>query len=199
MVEQAKLLLTLDQEERVAAVGATTRTSEVEVLQKQLTALTEQVGALGSGTAAMRTAASRICYHCHQPGHIQRTSPAAGMCFICRRTVKDAYPLPRPDEVQDQLVRSTVFSTLGLQNGYWQLPVSPADQAKTAFSLGPGMGLFQFRHMPFGLAGAPSSFQRLLDKVCRGYPLSLSTLMMVSSIPPLPNSMKNTYIWCFRG
>ena len=87
-----------------------------------------------------------------------------------KRTAKDAYPLPRPDDVQDQLTGSTVFSALDLQNGYWQLPVSPADQPKTAFSPGPGLGLFQFRRMPFGLAGAPASFQRLMDKVCRGLP-----------------------------
>ena len=61
-----------------------------------------------------------------------------------------------------------MFSTLDLQSGYWQLPVNPNDQPKTAFSPGPGMGLFQFCQMPFGLSGAPASFQRLMDKVCRG-------------------------------
>ena len=90
-----------------------------------------------------------------------------------KRTTKDAYPLPRPDEVQDQLAGSQVFSTLDLQCGYWQLPVHTADRDKTAFSPGPGMGLFQFRRMPFGLSGAPASFQRLMDKVCRG--LSFTT------------------------
>ena len=87
-----------------------------------------------------------------------------------KKTAKDAYPLPRPDEVQDRLAGSTVFSTLDLQSGYWQLPVHPNDRPKTAFSPGPGMGLFQFCRMPFGLLGAPASFQRLMDKVCRGLP-----------------------------
>ena len=41
-----------------------------------------------------------------------------------KRTVKDSYPLPLLDEVQDRLHGATVFSTLDLQNGYWQLPVS---------------------------------------------------------------------------
>ena len=85
-----------------------------------------------------------------------------------KRTVKDAYPLPLPDEVQDRLSGSTVFSTLDLQSGYWQLPVSPTDQPKTAFCPGPGFGLYEFKRMPFGLSGAPSSFQRLMDKVLRG-------------------------------
>ena len=87
-----------------------------------------------------------------------------------KRTVKDAYPLPRPDEAQDRLAGSAVFSTLDLQNGYWQVPISEEDRPKTAFCPGPGLGLFQFCRMPFGLSGAPSSFQRLMDKVCRGLP-----------------------------
>ena len=61
-----------------------------------------------------------------------------------KKTTKDAYPLPLPDEAQDQLSGSTVFSTLDLHGGYWQLPVNPSDQTKTAFFLGQGMGLFQF-------------------------------------------------------
>ena len=69
-----------------------------------------------------------------------------------------------------------MFSTLDLQSGYWQLPVHPEDQPKTAFSPGPGMGLFQFRWMPFGLTGAPASFQSLMDKVCRGLPFTTTYL-----------------------
>jgi hypothetical protein len=87
--------------------------------------------------------------------------------------VKDAYPLPLPDEVQDRLAGSTIFSTLDLQSGYWQLPVNKSDQEKTAFCPGPGIGLYQFCRMPFGLTGAPSSFQRLMDTVLRGLPFIL--------------------------
>ena len=83
-----------------------------------------------------------------------------------KRTVKDANPLPRPDEVQDRLMGSTVFSTLDIRSGYWQLPVHVDDQPKTAFCPGPGFGLFQFRRMPFRLSGAPSSFQRLMNTIC---------------------------------
>lgn len=86
------------------------------------------------------------------------------------KTVKDAYPLPLADEVQDRLSKSTMFSTLDLHSGYWQMPVNPADCEKTAFCPGPGIGLFQFRRMPFGLSGAPSSFQRLMDKILRNLP-----------------------------
>ena len=85
-----------------------------------------------------------------------------------KKTTRDAYPLPLPDEVQDWLAGSSIFSTLDLQSGYWQLPVNPADKEKTAFCPGPGMGLFQFCRMPFGLSGAPSSFQRFMDTILRG-------------------------------
>ena len=87
-----------------------------------------------------------------------------------KKTSKDAYPLPLPDEVQDRLAGSTIFTKLDLHSGYWQLPVNPEDCKKTAFCPGPGMGLFQFLRMPFGLTGAPSSFQRLMDQVLRGLP-----------------------------
>ncbi|KAL5506281.1 hypothetical protein EMCRGX_G007894 [Ephydatia muelleri] len=89
---------------------------------------------------------------------------------VNKRTKKDAYPLPLINEVQDRLAGATIFSKLDLQCGYWQIPVDPKDQEKTAFSPGPGMGLFQFTRMPFGLCGAPSTFQRLMDLVMRGLP-----------------------------
>ena len=101
----------------------------------------------------------------------------SGQLWICidyrelnKRTTKDSYPLPLPDEVQDRLAGSTVFSTLDLHSGYWQLPVNPGDREKTAFCPGPGMGLYEFCRMPFGLSGAPSSFQRLMDKTLQGLP-----------------------------
>jgi len=87
-----------------------------------------------------------------------------------KKTVKDAYPLPRKDEVQDKLAGSTVFSTLDLRIGYWQLPVYKEDQVKTAFCPGPGLGLFQFCRMPFRLSGTPASFQHLMDKICHELP-----------------------------
>ena len=85
-------------------------------------------------------------------------------------TVKDAYPLPLVDEVQDRLSGCTIFSTLDLQSGYWQLPVHTADIQKTVFCPSPSLGLYQFKRMPFGLMGAPRSFQRLMDKIMCGLP-----------------------------
>ena len=77
-----------------------------------------------------------------------------------KQSVKDSYSLPLPNEIQDRLTNATVFSTLDLHSGYWQLPVVEEDQLKTAFCPGPRMGLYQFCRMPFGLLGAPASFQQ---------------------------------------
>eukprot|EP00731_Ephydatia_muelleri_P010647 Em0005g1233a len=79
-----------------------------------------------------------------------------------KQTTKDAYPLPLPDEVQDRLCGCTIFSTLDLRSGYWQVPIAPSDVEKMAFCPGPGLGLFHFKRMPFGLTGAPGSFQSRL-------------------------------------
>ena len=90
-------------------------------------------------------------------------------CELNKLTIKDAYPLPlMEEEVQDRLAGAAIFSKLDLQSGYWQLPVDVNDRQKTAFSPGPGIGSFEFMRMPFGLCGAPSSFQRLMDKITRG-------------------------------
>eukprot|EP00731_Ephydatia_muelleri_P003918 Em0002g94a len=83
-----------------------------------------------------------------------------------KKTTKDAYPLPLIDEVQDQLSGSAVFSKLDLRSGYWQLLVDPNNRGSC--QVRPGMGSFEFSRMPFGLCGAPSSSQRLVDKVMRG-------------------------------
>eukprot|EP00731_Ephydatia_muelleri_P007072 Em0003g1320a len=65
--------------------------------------------------------------------------------------------------------RSELRTVVDLQSGYWQLPVYAKDREKTAFCPGPGMELYQFTvRIPFGLTGAPSSFQRLMDTVMRG-------------------------------
>ena len=79
-----------------------------------------------------------------------------------------------------------MFSTLDLQSGYWQLPVHHSDCEKTAFCPGPGLGLFQFLRMPFGLSGALASFQRLMNKLLA---LSQLILMTFSSIRRLKLSM----------
>ena len=105
------------------------------------------------------------------------TRKKSGDLIICvdyhelnKRTKKDSYSLPLVDEVQDHLAESAMFSTLDLQSGYWQIPVSQEDREKTTFSPGAGLGLYQFTHMPFGLTNAPSTFQCMMDTLFRGLP-----------------------------
>ena len=81
-------------------------------------------------------------------------------------TVKDSYPLPRIDDSLDALRGSKWFSTLNLQSGYWQVEMHPDDAPKTAYAT--TKGLFQFNVMPFGLACAPATFERLMECVLAG-------------------------------
>ena len=94
-----------------------------------------------------------------------------------KRTMKDAYPLPLPDEVQDRLAGAKIFSKLDLQSGSWQLPVQEEDHLKTAVCPGPGMGLYEFCRMPFGVTSGPNSFPRLMEKSASWpfFPLSRAT------------------------
>ncbi|BHF70390.1 hypothetical protein SprV_0301344000 [Sparganum proliferum] len=65
--------------------------------------------------------------------------------------------------ILDALAGNIMFSTLRLASGYWQVEVRPADREKTAFAV--PSGLYEFETMPFGLANAPSTFQRLMNQV----------------------------------
>ena len=78
----------------------------------------------------------------------------------------DAYPMPRVDEMIDHIGQGKYISTLDLNKGYWQVPVEETSQSKTAFTT--PFGLYEFITMPFGLQGAPATFQRLMDKILRG-------------------------------
>ena len=78
----------------------------------------------------------------------------------------DSYPMPRVDELIDRLGSANYISTLDLSRGYWQVPMSAQSRAKTAFVT--SYGLFEFNVMPFGLQGAPSTFQRMMDQLLRG-------------------------------
>ncbi|GJU50413.1 putative reverse transcriptase domain-containing protein [Tanacetum coccineum] len=93
------------------------------------------------------------------------------MCIDYRElnklTVKNRYPLPRIDDLFDQLQGSHFFSKIDLRSGYHQLRVHKDDIPKTVFRT--RYEHFEFTVMPFGLTNAPSVFMDLMNRVCRPY------------------------------
>jgi hypothetical protein len=82
---------------------------------------------------------------------------------INKLTVKNKYPLPRPDECLEQLGSAKYFSTLDLKSGYHQIRLRDQDKDKTAFNT--RYGQFRFKVLPFGLCNSPPIFQALMNRI----------------------------------
>jgi hypothetical protein len=84
-----------------------------------------------------------------------------------KATIKNQYPLPRIDDLFDQMKGATVFSKIDLRSGYHQLRIKEDDVPKTAFKT--RFGLYEFTVLPFGLTNAPGLFMSLMNGVFREY------------------------------
>ncbi|KAL0311461.1 UNVERIFIED_CONTAM: Transposon Ty3-G Gag-Pol polyprotein [Sesamum angustifolium] len=108
-----------------------------------------------------------------------------------RVTVKNKYPLPRIDDLLDQLKGATTFSKIDLRSGYWQLRIAENDILKTAFRT--RYGHYEFLVMPFGLTNAPAAFMALMNRTFQV--VFLGHVISGDGVMPDPSKVKAIMEW----
>ncbi|KAJ9557882.1 hypothetical protein OSB04_012496 [Centaurea solstitialis] len=114
---------------------------------------------------------------------VKKKDGSMRMCIDYRElnklTVKNRYPLPRIDDIFDQLQGAAWFSKIDLRSGYHQMMVREEDVHKTAFWT--RYGNFEFIVIPFGLTNTPAAFMDLMHRVCRPM-LDRSVIVFIDDI-----------------
>ena len=132
---------------------------QYEEVRKNLQEMLD-IGAIHRSTSPW---ASPVVLVCKKDGSLQF---CVNLRKLNNQTIKDAQSLPRIEDSLDCLDGATIFNSLDLQSGYWQVEMTEASKPLTTFTVGP-LGFYECVWMPFGLTNALATFQHLME-TCLG-------------------------------